>query len=187
MGCRATTSERARAGTTFVEMLVALGVSGLVVTVVVAFMVYNSRSFAALTNWIDMNQSTRRTVDLMTKEIRQALQVVDFAPNAVTLINVDGTALNYSYDPVARTLTRCQYRTNSTEAGITNLLLSQVDGLNFAMMQRNLIEGTYDNYGTTNVSECKLLSVSWRCSRAILGVPVNLGGEQEFRCVIRKQ
>ena len=65
-----------------------------------------ARNFAALSNWIDLDQRNQTAIDNMTRSIRQAQRVTAFATNQLTVLDVDGTALTYAYDPVARTLTR---------------------------------------------------------------------------------
>jgi hypothetical protein len=131
-------------------------------------------------NWLDLDQSNRLALDQMSRDIRQANRVTFFGTNTVTFQDADGQPLTYSYNPGARTLTRSKGQTST-------VLLREIEALTFTMMQRNIIEGTLDNYPTDNVDECKLLDVSWHCSRSVLGQKSSLSGGQSTRLVIRKQ
>jgi len=178
MDCRTTLTRRSRLGATLVETLVALLLGAILATVIAAFMVYTARNFAALSNCIDLDQRNQTAIDNMTRSIRQALRVTAFASNQVTVLDVDGTALTYAYDPVARTLTR-------TKGADSTVLLREVDAFAFAMMQRNIITNTFNNYPTTDVNQCKVLGVYWNCSRKILGQKSNVSGGQSTRVAIR--
>lgn len=178
MDCRTTPTKRSRRGATLVETLVALLLGAILATVIAAFMVYTARNFAALSNCIDLDQRNQTAIDHMTRSIRQAQRVTAFATNQVTVLDTDGATLTYAYDPAARTLTR----TKGTESTV---LLSEVDAFAFAMMQRNIIAKTFNNYPTTDVNQCKILGVYWNCSRTLLGQKSSVSGGQSTRVAIR--
>jgi hypothetical protein len=67
------------------------------------------------------------------------------------------------------------------------MLLTNVDFLSFQIFQRNPVAGTYDTYPTSSATNCKLVSVSWICSRSILGSKLNTESVQTAKIVIRKQ
>ena len=181
MDCRTTPTKRSRQGATLVETLVALLLGAILATVIAAFMVYTARNFAALSNCIDLDQRNQTAIDHMTRSIRQAQRVTAFATHQVTILDADGTnTVTYKYDPdpAVRTLTR----TKGTESTV---LLREVDAFAFAMMQRNIIAKTLNNYPTTDVNQCKILGVYWNCSRTILGKKSNVSGGQSTRVAIR--
>ena len=60
-------------------------------------------------------------------------------------------------------------------------------GACFSLYQRNPINGTYDQYPTANPDTCKLVQLSWICSRNILGKKANTESVQSAKVVIRKQ
>jgi hypothetical protein len=62
-----------------------------------------------------------------------------------------------------------------------------VDYLTFQIYQRNTVANTYDQFPTGSVGLCKLISVSWICSRTILGSKMNTESVQTAKIVIRKQ
>ena len=74
-----------------------------------------------------------------------------------------------------------------TKSGETTMLLTNVDYLSFQIYQRNTVASTYDQFPAGSVAQCKLISVSWICSRTILGSKVNTESVQTAKIVIRKQ
>ena len=69
------------------------------------------------------------------------------------------------------------------------VLLSECQEFGFASFQRNPINGTYNQYPTdpNRPDLCKLIQVSWVCSRNILGKRANTESVQSAKFVIRKQ
>jgi hypothetical protein len=54
------------------------------------------------------------------------------------------------------------------------------------MYQRNPIGGSVSNYATTNASVCKVIQVSWKCSRTMVGIG-QTETAQSSEIVIRKE
>ena len=70
--------------------------------------------------------------------------------------------------------------------GTTNTLLTQCDALQFSMFNNVPQPGaTFTN--AASVASAKAISVSWRCSRTILGAKVNTENMQEALIVIRNK
>ena len=176
-----------RAGFTLVEMSMALAVSGVILTVLLSFTVYASKSFAAMENYIDLEQKSQNALDSMTQNIRQTQALTAFGTrqlngqsvtNSLSFLDEDGTTLNYNF--TADVLLQ-------TKSGVTTMLLTNVDYLTFQIYQRNTVASTYDQFPAGSVNQCKLISVSWVCSRTILGSKVNTESVQTAKIVIRKQ
>jgi hypothetical protein len=164
MACRITSTERhARlSGATLVENLVGMAVGVLVLLALCCFSLFNARSFAGFSSYTTFDLANRKATDQMTRDLRMVKSVTAFSSNAVTLTDFDGRPLQYSYSPASQTLTRIK--------GTTNLvLLRDCTRLSFAMNTRNLASGTMGFSPTTNIFECKALTVSWCCARKILG------------------
>src|SRR5216683_6067680 len=68
-----------RSGTTLVELLVAIGISGIIFAAVGLMIFFSGRSYAALANYVDLDNKSRQALDLMSKEIRQADGVTNSA------------------------------------------------------------------------------------------------------------
>jgi len=171
---------------TLVEILVATAIAGVVLIVVSALTFYSARSFAALTNYVDLDQRSRNALDRMISEIRQ----VDFLKTyASTRLEFEGTNPNnskytlvYVYDPAAKTLTK-------TMGGVSTTLLTECQALQFTIFKRNPVAGTH-NLVAADASRpdlVKAIQLSWTCSRDILGKKANTESVQSARVVVRKQ
>src|SRR5213083_575694 len=68
------------AGMTLVELLMAVGISGMVFAAVAILIFFSGRSYAALANYVDLDNRSRNALDRMSKEIRQ----VDCVTNSAT-------------------------------------------------------------------------------------------------------
>jgi type II secretory pathway pseudopilin PulG len=171
---------------TLIEILVATAIAGLMMIVLTALMFYSARSFAALTNYVDLDQRSRNALDSMTSEIRQVDTLKNFGS---TRLEFEGTNPNnskytliYTYNPTAKTLTK-------SIGGVSTVLLSECQSLEFAIFKRNPKAGTQD-LETADPSRpdlVKAVQLSWICSRNILGKKANTESVQSARVVIRKQ
>jgi hypothetical protein len=166
-----------RLGGTLMETLVATSVAGLVFATVATLWMFSMRSFAALGNYGDLDATSRNALDTMSREIRQTRALTNFSSTTLMFEDYDTNSLVYTYDTSARTLTR-------QKGGTNTVLLVQCDYLNFDISQRNP-SNNFTFYPTTNPSQAKLVDVSWRCSRQIMGSKVNTESVQTAKIVIR--
>src|SRR5437588_12307955 len=105
MVCRTTcTKKGGRQAFTLVEVMVATGVAGLVVTVIATLSYFTSRSFVAATNYTDMALLSRMTMDNMSRTIRQSRQVTAYSSNSITLVDAGSNSVQYIYNPNIRSL-----------------------------------------------------------------------------------
>ena len=172
---------------TLTELSMAIAVSAVILTALLSFTVYAARSFAAMDNYIDLEQKSQNALDHMTRNIRQTqalsaygTRTVDgqLVTNALTFIDEDGGELSYRY--IDNILLQ-------RKGGVDSMLLTNVDFLTFQMYQRNTKASTYNQFPAASVGLCKLISVSWICSRSIVGSKVNTECVQTAKIVIRKQ
>jgi hypothetical protein len=196
MECKITYIERLRRGAVLAEWVVSIGICGLLVGAIAAFLVYGSRSFISLSNYVDLNAQSRNAVDRMGKEIRQALKVTAYAPDTITLL-VGTNQVTYSYLGNQRTLIR------QVNAHAPETLLKGCDSARFDIYQRqatnvtltsgvsgvlSLLPLTIDPvYPTATKENAKVVQLTWNCSRSILGKKANTEAAQFARIVIRKQ
>lgn len=144
-------------------MLFTLGIGSLVLAAVCSFAVYSSRNFATFLISSDLDQKNRQTLDQMVKDFRMIGSVTNFNSNSITCLNFGGSnTMTYTYDPAKDTLTR-------VSGGSSAVLLTNCVRLNFSMLQRNMTNATFDFFPTTNVFECKAITVDWCCQRKLLG------------------
>src|SRR5436190_22737913 len=65
------THKARRSGMTLVELLIAVGISGMIFVAVGMMIFFSGRSYAALANYVDLDNKSRTALDVMSKEIRQ--------------------------------------------------------------------------------------------------------------------
>jgi len=182
-----TTSTKARCrALTLVELLVATAISGVLIAAVMSLTFYSARSFAAMANYVDLDNCSRNALDVMSREIRQADCLVSGDDHQLVFRHTNPGngatfTIGYTYNPDTRVLARLQ------QGGPRTVLLDECDFLKFSIYQRNPIGGTYDQYSTANPATCKLVQLSWICSRNILGKKANTESVQSAKVVIRKQ
>jgi hypothetical protein len=151
----------------------------MVLTLVALLVFYTAHSFAAMFNYVDLDQYSRNALDRMSMEIRQADRLVSSTTNQL-VFSYNGGTLSYTYDPTAQTLTR-------VFGAQTDVLLTQCRQLLFTIYQRNPIGGSYDVYPTGTATTTKLVQLNWTCSRSILGQAVNTESVQSAKVVLRKE
>jgi prepilin-type N-terminal cleavage/methylation domain-containing protein len=173
---------------TFVELLVAMALSSIVMTAVGALTIYSARTFVALGNYTDLDLHSRNALDVIGRELRQATAVIDTQTNAtvnyVQLTNANlGVAYKLSWDTSARTVV---FEKTGQAA---QLCLTECDRWNFALFNRA------PNFSSTNISfnaastlaEAKLINMSWKCSRTIMGSRLNTESVQTAQIVLRNK
>jgi hypothetical protein len=170
--------------------MVASGIGVIVFILAATIIFFSARSFAALTNYVDLDRVSRNALDTMSTEIRQVDTLTSFATNKVVFRGTEPVSaatyiLSYTYDPSTKTLTS-EFTGARREKKV---LLSECQDFLFASFQRNPINGSYDQYPTdpNRPDLCKLIQVSWVCSRNILGKKANTESVQSAKFVIRKQ
>jgi hypothetical protein len=162
-----------------IELLVATSVGTILFAVVASMTLFAARSFLALSNYDDLDRKSCQALDTLSTQIRQTQQLLTYSTNRLVFLDWDNQNLTYAWDPGTRLLTR-------QKGGSTTALLSECDFLAFHMSQRN-VSNNFIFYPatTTNLVTAKLIDVSWRCSRTILGAKINTESVQTAKTVIR--
>jgi hypothetical protein len=157
---------------TLLELMVATGLASIVFLMIMTVYIFGLRSFAAMSNYAELTGKSRISLDIMSQDIRQATKVLSFTTNAsaksLTVATYDGT-IKYSWDSTSRALT-----STKTVAGVTTIRtnLTGCDQWDFSLYQRTP-NSMYVFNPTTDLKLCKLIEMTWKCSRTILGKKVN--------------
>jgi hypothetical protein len=162
------------------EVVVASMVASLLMLVLLSFTFFSNRSFASLTNYMDLDQRTESALDKMSQQIRQVNSLTSYTSTNLVFQDFDGGTLQYVYDGNKQTLTRSKNSTNET-------LLIGCDSLQFSIFQRNPSNATYLPFAATNASSTKVIELKWNCSRKIFGSSANTECMQSAKVVIRKK
>lgn len=174
-----TLPSRRRRGFTLPELLVAAGVGGLVLAAAMISLVFCCRSFVAMSNYMELNKASLTCLDRMTRDIREVGSLQSFATNKLVFIDTSSNQLTYTWNTSTRIVTR-------TLGSSTNTLLKNCDYLAFHISQRTPSNGVFGFFpATNNPAVCKMVDVSWRCSRTIFGFKVNTESVQTAKIVMR--
>jgi prepilin-type N-terminal cleavage/methylation domain-containing protein len=181
-----------RRGFTIAEMLIATALAGVVMALVLGTFKYTGTSFAAMGNYSDLDRKSRTALDLLGREIRNssALIAVTTNPKSLTFTNATTTKkITVTYNSTARTLTLA--KTGET----TKTILTQCDQWDYSLFNKapNLSSTNILFYGATNgagaidLTACKLVNMTWKCSRTILGSKRNTESIQTAQIVLRNK
>jgi prepilin-type N-terminal cleavage/methylation domain-containing protein len=180
-------------GMTLVELMVAVALGSMLVATAGSIWLFGSRSFAAMSNYVDLDSKSRNGIDRMLRELRQATRVTAIQKSDTTkLLTVTNaiaeTATTYIWQATPRTLVA--RKTGQPD----QVYLTECDRWDFELFQRTPQRGqTYVFYAATNaagsydLSLCKLINMSWKCSRTILGSKVNTESVQTAQVVLRNK
>ena len=178
---------------TLVETLVAVGIGSLILAAASVMYIFILRSFTMAGNYTDMDARSRYTVDAMLKEIRQCTLVTDFqstsSNSSLTLTNtMAGTSVSYSWDSDSRNLVRDKTGEPS------RVYLTECDSWIFQLYQRTPHTGgvyiffpATNSFGTNDATLAKVINMSWRCSRKVIGRKLNTENVQTAQVVIRNK
>jgi hypothetical protein len=171
---------RSRSGISLIEFMFVMVLTILFTTVIVSVSLTTGRSFAEIVNYVDLDRSNRTAMDNLSRDIRQTKFLCGFSSNQLDFMDKDGILVSYQYSPTNRALTKIKN-------GTTTLLLSDCDSMNFAMYQRSPLSNSYNLIPVTAVTNCKVVTVGWNCSRSLFGFRANTEPAQLTRIVIRNK
>ena len=193
MDCMITSSNTNKAhrqGLTLIEVMVASGIGTLVLAAVMALVFFSARSFAAVSNYVDLDAKSRNALDKISQEIRQA-----DALTSCVRVGDKTEAVFTGRDPItgsAYTLTfthrkRDKMLTRTRDGGAPQVLLTECDSIDWYMYQRAMTNGTDSPIPTTDPARCKVVQLTWACSRKVFDDKANTESVQAAEIVIRKK
>jgi Tfp pilus assembly protein PilW len=173
---------------TLVDVSVGIAVSAVILIALMSFTSYAAKSFVAVENYVDLEQKSQNALDTMTGEIRQTQCLTNFGTRTLASgQDVTNTLTFWDFDNTNLTYTFTNNQLIRSKAGVDTVLLTDVDFLTFQLYQRNPKFGEWAQYDAADLATCKLISVSWVCSRSILGSRINTESVQTAKIVIRKE
>lgn len=169
-------------GMTLVELLVATAAGLIVMGAFVAVTMNVNSMVKATGNYADLDEYSRNTLDMLSRDVRNASSV-NTASSSTNLIlenTYTGKQITYTWDG-SNLVTRA-YGSASPQMVLTNC--NYLDFDYFTRYPLNNLQFT-DITNAINPDEIKLVSVSWRCSRSILGIKMNTESVQTAQIVLR--
>jgi hypothetical protein len=173
------------AGFTLIEMLTSVGVGVLLMVVVAVLFLDGSMSFIAVANYQDLDEKSTTSLDTFSKEIRNATALVSYTSGvSLVLTNATaGTLTTLTYDAAAGTLVM-------TKTGLgTRTCLTGCDQWSFSLYSKapNPSSTNITFYAATNAMSCKLINMTWSCSRPICGTKMTTESVQTAQVVLRNE
>lgn len=167
------------AGFTLIEMLITMGIGGIVFGVVGFVSLFFARNFIFVGNHCDLQQASRVALEQFKNDTRSAVSVSSATESSIVLLNADGSTIQYTYSPDSKTLSRLA-------GGATRVLIRDLDSMTFSTYQRNPVGASYDLWPTATADTTKLISVSMSLSKQVPTLPVNTEILVGTKAVIRK-
>ena len=186
-------SRHLRTGFTLVEMLVAMGVGLLLVASVVALSMYSTRTFNMVGNYVDLDAQSRHAADILSREIRDASALLAFSTNNPAYLELTnataGVIVTVTYNSNTGTLVMIKTGQSS------QTLLTDCNSWNFSLYDRHpdITATNITFYAATNgmgqldPAFCKVIDLSWECSRTIFGAKFNTESVQTAQIVLRNK
>ncbi len=173
-------------GFTLVEMMVAVAIGVLLMGAVMSLYITGLRSFAIMGNYQDMDNKSCKALDILNREIRNASALVSYTTNRLTFYNTVSAQTNViTYDSTARTLVL----TRTGQAALTNL--TECDSWSYQLFTRAPLTSSFSTnivFSTaTSAGECKIVQMSWKCSRKVLGTKMTTESVQTAQIVLRNK
>src|ERR1041384_8015540 len=146
---------RRQAGFTLVESMFGLAIGLMVLSAGIVLWGFASKSFAAVYNFVDLADNSKRALDHMSKEIRNAKTVVSCNATNLTLIDADDSQLVFYYSTGSRSLIKSIGGTNTT-------LLTGCDTFQFSIFQRPAVTAPYNAFPAASATNTtKLVQIQW--------------------------
>ena len=185
---------QAQQGLSLVEVMVATAITLMTLASVASLSLFGARSSLALANYTDLDSKSRYALDVISRELRQANAVTDLQTNGtinwLTLTDaVHASTITLTYNSNQRTVTLAKPGQPVLTA------LTECDQWRFGLYQRTpwitatnvFFYPATNSSGAIDMSLCKLVSISWKCSRAIMTEKVNTESVQAAQIVLRSK
>lgn len=179
---------------TLVEISVATAVGSIVLAAVATLTMYAAKASLAMVNYTDLDTKSRYALDVITREIRQSTGLTGYSTNgsskSLTLTNANqAAAITLTYSADRRKLVLSKTGQEDLTA------LTECDSWNFSLYQRTpyitatnvLYYPATNGNGVLDVNLCKLIDLSWKCSRTIFAQKVNTESVQAAQIVLRSK
>ena len=171
---------RRKAAFTLIEVMVASVVGLILAVAIAALSLFSSRSFVSIANYAELSKRSQFALDKMSKEIREARQLTAFSTNSVTFADANGNPLSFTFSSGGRKLVR-------TSSGQTTTILPDYDSLSFWIYQHTMKSNSFDCYDVASATNARVICMTWKTSRNILGKKATTESVQTAKIVLRNR
>lgn len=175
-------------GFTLVEVLVATGIGTVLVGVIVVLAIFTSRSFFMMANYVDLDAQSRYAVDVLSRKIRNSSLLLNYNTNTPEFFALTNTTSGEGYG--------IGYYTNNSTLMLTNIsggtttvqmLLTNCDVWTFTIYNRVPNTTNLTFFATNDKNSCKVINMSWKCSRTMLGTKFTTESVQTAQIALRNK
>jgi len=182
---------RSVAAFTLVETLIAVALTTVVLGSMMSLYTSGAISFNAMGNYLDMDTKSYRALDLVSREIRNSNLLLSYTNNQTLVFsnnyanNGTGQITKIAYDPSSGTviMTRTGQKIVS--------LLTGCDQFSFQLYNHAPDTTSFTTdiafYAATNATQCKMIQLSWKCTRNIMGSKLTTESVQTAQIVLRNK
>jgi len=167
---------------TVLEVLIGIGVSSLVLTVLASLTVYSSKSLVSMYAYTDLNQDSREALDSMTKQIRQSRGLRNYSATSLEFL-MDGETntyiLKYEWNPATK-------KFSEIKMGKTNDLLTECTFWTNSIFQRTPAFNSWELVPAATPIQAKLIQLTWVCAHKNVNLTQS-ESVQSMKIVIRKK
>ena len=172
-------------GMTLIELMIGLGLGSLVLGVVATLYMTSIVNFAGLSNYAQLTGQSRLSLDRISRDVREATQIVSCNTNlpvkTLTLTNaIEGIGTTYTWDSTTGVLTSSQ----TGQPDVT--CLTGCSAWEFDFYQRTP-NNDWTFYPTTDLNLCKLINMTWKCSRSLIRAKANTETMVTAQIVLRNK
>lgn len=160
--------------------MIAMALAGMLTGAMLTLFTSGTKELVRMFHYCDLNGSIQLTVDTLTRDVRNANRVTAYTPTSLVLEAVNAPPVAYIFDPAGRTLTR-------TQGGRPQELLTDCESLTFRLSARNPMKAFGGFLPTANPADCKVVSVSIKSFRMLLGRKQITENVTTANIVIRRQ
>ena len=163
--CHSNRSENRPNGRTYgfalTELLLSMGIGGVVLAGLMAFSYFGATSMASLVDISEMSGQTQSFLDEFSTDVRAATNVVYLDQSWLMLNEADGDLLFYIYAPESETVYRIKNNFLDTP-------LQDCKTFKFSTFQRTPTNGSYEQFPVATEGTAKVIQLHWKMSRSIL-------------------
>jgi prepilin-type N-terminal cleavage/methylation domain-containing protein len=179
----------AHRGFTLVEVMIAAGLSGFILSAVLSAFLMIGRSGYNASNYAVMEAEARRALETFSQEARQANNIVWNSANSVTLTVVASSGdytVTYAYDSGASgTTANCFYRLPGASSSTSTRLILVRNVTDFSFRRYKVVNGA--DYAAANDLETKQIQITLRSTRTGTTTVATTNAVLSARVVLRNK
>jgi prepilin-type N-terminal cleavage/methylation domain-containing protein len=147
---------QAQAGVTLVELLVAVAIASLLMSLLAQVLFYSGRSLASLSSFTDLDFASNHALVDLSRDVREARELVQSTEQMVLLKDGLGRQIQYYWDKEGEVVRRIMGEDN-------RIVLRRCKEFRLTTYQRNVEPGALEPLPVLVPGTAKVLQVEWVC------------------------